>query len=469
MDRRGTLRQRSAGPRAPGAQDALAWPLLVARRRREGGGERLRLWVVVGLSIAALPPLPAVGELAPGAVAVEGVAAPDPTAPLTLEQALGLALAHNPALSAAGAALEAGVARAETAARPPNPELDLRLQRIDESAGRTDEAQRRAIVRQTFELGGKPGRRAGLAAAERELARHERDALRAEVVARTKQHFVEVLGAQGRVAAYERLVAALDELREAVDQLVANGTLGSLALHQAVLETGEARIELGEMRRDLGTARAALAATWGGTGASFGEAAGELAPPPPPPPLAALVEASRRSAAVAPFAAEVERQRAALGLARAERVPDVTYGVGVRWDERVDERGYLVDLELPLPLFDRNQGEIRAARAELAGASAARLAAEAQVTERLAASYHALEEARERGRLLAELILPAARAAVEAYSRAFERSASSPDDLADARRDLAEGEARLAEAIAEAHGAQALLEQLAGPEAVGAE
>jgi len=62
------------------------------------------------------------------------------------------------------------------------------------------------------------------------------------------------------------------------------------------------------------------------------------------------------------------KRRAALRLEKARGVPDLTIGGGVRRFEQTDDEALVFSLTLPLPLFDRNQGGILGATAQLAKA-----------------------------------------------------------------------------------------------------
>ena len=64
---------------------------------------------------------------------------------------------------------------------------------------------------------------------------------------------------------------------------------------------------------------------------------------------------AQSSPAIVRWDAELARGQAALRLAKARRVPDVKYGLGARWQHDSDRRDYLMDFEVSLPIFDRNQ------------------------------------------------------------------------------------------------------------------
>src|SRR3546814_5582267 len=72
--------------------------------------------------------------------------------------------------------------------------------------------------------------------------------------------------------------------------------------------------------------------------------------------------------------AEAERviADAELRQARAEGRLDPSVGVGVRQLRETGDRALIASLSVPLPVFDRNQGNVAAARSGVQGAEARR-------------------------------------------------------------------------------------------------
>jgi cobalt-zinc-cadmium efflux system outer membrane protein len=236
----------------------------------------------------------------------------------------------------------------------------------------------------------------------------------------------------------------------------------SVEQHQIGRQLGLARIELHRAQIELDAARLLLASTWDNPSPRFTEAVGELEPVAPPPDLETVLGLAEGGPALARWDAELERSNAALALAKSGRVPDVTYGVGVRWEDDIDERDYLVEVQFALPIVDRKQGDIREARYGIARAADARRAAEAATRELVAESYYALAESDARRATLAAEVVPGARAAFEAFRVAFESRPDQVGDLLDARRDLARAEVDYVEALVDCHRARAALEGLIG-------
>lgn len=394
----------------------------------------------------------------------EPVPVMEPDGPLTLADALALALLGNPELAMFAYDLRAAEARTIQAGRIPNPELDIRFWRLDDTRLDSPEGdvRRRVILSQVFELGGKRQRRVEVAGAERRLAGWDYEARRVEVATLVARQFVAVVGAQRRVEAQERFVEFFDEMRDTVSALVRSGSIPGVELHELRRRAGLAAIDRDRAVFELQSARFRLAATWGGARPRFTVAVGDLEQAVDVPDIDTVIELAQQSPAIARWDAELERGQAVLRLARSGRVPDLDYGVGLRWDEDLDRRDYVVDLEIDLPIFDRKKGEILATRHELARARAGRDAARAIAGGEIAEAYFLLAEARARRRTVEEEVLPAARASFDAQARAFEGLPGNLEALLDARRDLTRSEVDHVQALIDYHRTLALLEGLVG-------
>ena len=81
-----------------------------------------------------------------------------------------------------------------------------------------------------------------------------------------------------------------------------------------------------------------------------------------------LVQLMRESPEVAAAQANVDRARAALARACAEPIPDITAQASVQYDDSTNDTVASAQVMLPLPLWNRNQGGIAKAQAELVAA-----------------------------------------------------------------------------------------------------
>jgi len=398
---------------------------------------------VPGLAVVMVFTLTLGSGLASGAeTETETPAVPDPVpqvpARLTLDAAVALALDFSPDLADSSWQVRAAEGREIQAGKAPNTQLDLRLSRLGETGGVEDVERRRVVLRQPFELGGKRRRRVDLAQIEGRLADWSHEARRAEVSADVAVRFAEVLGAQRRVELCRELVDYIEKLHAAAGRMVETGSLGRMEMQLIVQRLGLARIDSRRAEADLAADRFRLAAIWGSSAPEFDEVVGDLESAGPIPRIDAVLEMAKNSPAKDLWEAQLERSQAELSLARSGAVPDLEVGLGVAWQQDTSLRDYLLDLEIDLPLFDRNQGNIRAAQSEVSRTKARRDAAEATLARRIANLYYRLSETEAQSSILGNEVIPAARTTVEAFRLGFLGQADGLVDLLDSRRDLAE-------------------------------
>jgi cobalt-zinc-cadmium efflux system outer membrane protein len=117
---------------------------------------------------------------------------------------------------------------------------------------------------------------------------------------------------------------------------------------------------------------------------------------------------------------EVDRARAAFRRASAGRVPNVTAMAGVQHDNVTHDTIANVEVSLPLPVFDRNQGAIGQASGELAAAQAALQEGELALEERLAVAMRDYVTARQQALTYAARVLPVARESLDITNSGYQ-------------------------------------------------
>jgi outer membrane protein TolC len=309
-------------------------------------------------------------------------AAPEP---LTEAEAVERAVARPEVERFLRARADAARGRADAAGRWANPELEYAREGLDEPGG--DSTDEFLWLRQRLNPAGARGLERQ-AAAETLAAEHARvDLARRDLVREVRERYHDAVAEDRRRAAHRAFRGRLDELVRTVEARAEAGEAApydALRLRRALaVAAGDAQLAEAE----AAAARSRLAAL---VGEDAPTPAGPLLPPPADavtggaddPRLRALESASR--------AAEL-RARAA----SRDAWPDLVLGVGVREFEQGGQRfeGGLVSIGIEVPVFDRNRGEIDAARADAIALDAERDLAlrrfdaeAAAATERLAAA-----------------------------------------------------------------------------------
>lgn len=387
-----------------------------------------------------------------------------PRGDLTLRQALALALLHNPSLAASAWEVRAGDGGVRQAGLLPNPELDAEVENFGGSdLARGFVASETTIqLSQLLETAGKRSKRKREAASRRDLAAREYEIERIRVFCRTTRSFVGVLAAQERLGLFEDFVGLAEEVLEAVSERVRAGRVSPVEETRARVSLAARLIDRQRARHELSTARSELAAAWGGGAPSFGKALGDLERLPPQPSSDVLFGKIPRSPEVEREEAARTADEAALELEKAIPFPDLTVSGGVRWLQEIEEAAFVMGVSIPLPVFDRNQGGIEAARCRLARAAEERRASMVQVQASLTRALQRLATAREEARILREALLPGARDAFEKIDEGFRGGKFDYLQVLDAQRTFFEARARYVDSLAEVHLAAVDVEELTG-------
>lgn len=383
---------------------------------------------------------------------------------LTLQRAWAAALLQSPELAGSAWEVRAAEARRLQAGLLPNPELDAEVEDVGGTGAYhgTDAAQTTLGISQLIELGRKRHWRSRVAELDRDLAGWDYEMKRVEVLTETARRFIAVLAAQRRLELAQDNARLAGEVMDATDKRIKAGTISPVEHDRQRVETLAAEMALERTRTLLTVARERLAASWGSTDPRFDAVSGELDAVQAIPSIQQLKSVVAQNPSVARWTTEMVRRQAMVDAAKAQRIPDLSLGAGVRRYNDSEDNAFVFGVSFPLPLFDRNQGEVRAAQMEAAGADASRRATEVDVKTALASAYADLSNARTAAVVLHEETLPAAQRVFEATRKAFAQGAMNYIEVLDAQHTLIGIRSEYLEALAEYHEAKAAVEGLIG-------
>ena len=127
---------------------------------------------------------------------------------------------------------------------------------------------------------------------------------------------------------------------------------------------------------------------------------------------------------------KVQQDQTQLQRERREPIPNVTVSGGVGYDYDTRSPTARVGLSLPLPLFDRNQGTVRQAAADLTRSQAEVTRVQLDLQRRFADAFTRYQTSRDEVENFRDQVLPKARKAVELYEEQFKaRRAAFPQVL----------------------------------------
>lgn len=365
---------------------------------------------------------------------------PEPAGVLTLDQALALAVARSPDLAVFSWDIRSGDAKKLQAALRPNPEFSVAAEDFlgtgIYSGGR--QAQTTLRLSQLIELGGKRSARLDVASEFRERAEAEYELKRVQVLADVTEKFIHVVADQHELRLSRDSVALAEDALRAARRRVRAGRASAMEESNARVALARGRVIEGHAEHELKVAKRRLAATWGSTEPAFGKATADLFARKPVPPYEQLADRIAGSPEIGRWVTEERLRAAEVRLADSKRVPDVEVQGGVRRLEGPREEGFVMQLSVPLPLFNRNQGESAETRALREKASAERGAAGVRLRTLVYGLYQELQHATTQLDILEREILPQAERSLAVAREGFAQGKLSQLELVAAQKTFVE-------------------------------
>lgn len=408
------------------------------------------LYAVLVAAWALGTPGPARAESAPSA--------------LTAEEAVREALVANRDLQAARLAIAAARGRRLQAGRLENPELELAY--ADDFAFES-EGERTASVAfsQSFPVTARLSRERNVAAKDVEIAASEVRNFARELVAEVETVFYRARAWDERLAVNQELIDSVRAVEKATGRRleaaeVSPAEVGLLRIERLRLEQESVRL-----RQQAEASRATLARLLGRDAPGSLELVGELdpgtAPTGSPGRIRPDLEAASRG---------VERAEADRALARSEAWEDWTVAFGYDRERAVFDAPIGVEedeflgfgLRIPLPLWNRQQGRIAEAEAELRRARHARGALALRVDEEVRVAQAEFRALRANVDAYADSILPEASRTRELIERGYREGLVGIADLLQAQRQYNETRALYLTLLGDLRAASISLEAATG-------
>lgn len=381
----------------------------------------------------------------------------EPAAPLTLQAALQMALDANADLSAARYELQAVEASVLQAGALPNPALGFEVQ-----GARRETRETTLQLSQPIELGGKRSARVRAAERGRDAASAEFNAKQAEVRAAVITAFFDVLASQEHIRLAQDAVDLARRATTVAANRVAAGKVSPVEETRARVAESGVRLELVQARSESASSRKRLAATWGNPAPRFERANGEFEVLPELPELATLSRRLATAPSLTRARFEVDRRQALAELERSRRIPDVTVNLGAKRFEEMGRNQAIVGVSIPLPLFDRNRGNVLESLRRTDKARDELAATEIRLDSELAQAYEKLTTARQEADSLQKEVLPGAQSAYAAATTGFEYGKFGFLDVLDAQRTLMQAKSQYMRALSDAHRAAAEIDRILG-------
>ncbi len=313
---------------------------------------------------------------------------------LTLPELEEMALMANPAIALAQAKVDAARGRWVQVGLPPNTVLGYSGQQLG-SHGLAE--QQGLYLQQEFVRGGKLHLNRAVAAEEIALAEQELATFQQRVMTDVRLGFYDVLVAQRRIEVTEQLLEIANQGMTTAEALFNAKEVSQVDVMRGRIELQRSELQHKNAKNLHAAAWSRLSAVLGGTPLAPLRLVGDLEAT-----VAGLdvEQVLQRLIAESPEMAvamtNVARARWAIDRAYAEPVPNVDVQAVIQRDNGTGGSNANLQVSLPIPWLDRNQGGIREAEADLFAAEQAVGRLELGLKQRLASVFQQYATARNR-------------------------------------------------------------------------
>jgi outer membrane protein, heavy metal efflux system len=373
-------------------------------------------------------------------------------ATLRLQDMEEMALANNPTMAQVRANLQAAAGLVRQAGLYPNPTAGYYGDEI--RGGSYGGGEEGAFISQTIVLGGKLGAARRVAKVEADEVETSGEVQRLRILNNVRALFYQVLATQRMVEVRQNLIELAADAVETTGQLGNIGQASQPDILQAEVEQQQAGVGLRVAQQNLQASWRILGAVVGKPGLPITTLEGDLEAIPDLSYEESLATALRESPEMKLAQQEVERAEASLVEARKAPIPDLQLtGILMQSYEALPTTGKPsglmggAQIGVQLPVFNRNQGAIVAAKGEVENAKQELVRVRLELERNLATIFRDYDQARAIVQQYKAEMLPRARQAYQLYQTNYRRMAGTYPQVLFSQRTLFQLEADYVQAL----------------------
>ena len=363
---------------------------------------------------------------------------------LTLDDAEKMARDSNPTLRQAEAEIRAAKARQQQAGVYPNPAVGYTADEI--RGGSVGGGKQGFFVQQTIVTAGKLAKSRDIFARESNLAELEAEEQKTRVESAVKIAFYRVLAEQERLDTRRDLSQIAQDFAEVQRQLMNSGQADESEVLDGEIEAQRMRMAERMQENSLREEWRSLAAVLGQPTLPLATVAGDLEHGWPALNEDDVVEAiAKQSPAIRIADKTITREQAVLTRAQRDPIPDIQLRAGLEYNHETlgsvpFAKGWegIGEASVQIPLFNRNQGNIAAARAESDRAQQEKSRVELTLRERAATVVDEYANANLMAIAYRDEVLPRARKSYGLLTEKYGRMLASYPRVLESQRKLYE-------------------------------
>jgi cobalt-zinc-cadmium efflux system outer membrane protein len=361
---------------------------------------------------------------------------------MTLEELQQMALQSNPTFAQSVANIQAAEGRKKQSGLYPNPTVGYQGEQI--RGGSFHGGEQGFFVQQDIVLSGKLGLNRTIFDQELKQAETEAEEQKLRVVTNVRTSYIQALAAQQTLELRQHLSKLADNAVETSHQLANVGQADAPDVLESEVEAQQAQLAVSMAEQNQQRVWKALSAVVGNPRLPFTRLEGKLEDTPPVNADELVEKIINDSPAVRIAELGVKRAEAALARAKRESIPDLQIRGGMQQNgellsepngKPVGLQGF-ADVAVRIPIFNRNQGNVATARADLERAKREVERVKLVLRERAASvvqNYAFSQTAVDRYK---NQMIPRAQKAYEMYAKKYQEMASAYPQVLIAQRTL---------------------------------
>jgi cobalt-zinc-cadmium efflux system outer membrane protein len=372
---------------------------------------------------------------------------------LKIEDAISKAFKSSPQINILKAELENFEGKRKQAGLWQNPEFGFEAENFGgagELSGNNG-AEYTYSLSQTIEIGGKISSRVNAVDSLKNAATKNFEASQAGLISDVIKKYVAVDAANKKLTLAEDKKSLAEKVYKTVKKRVDAAKEPELQLSKAAVEKSTAKISYQNALRNVDISESELASFWGESELGYMISDSYLNEIEKPKDL----ETYKAKLADSPYIKQYDfiedEKKSLLDLENAMAIPDPTIFGGVRDFDRTGDQAFLVGVSLPIPVWDRNQGNVISANSEVSKAQNQKIKATLDLNRELVSQYQSWSLAYQEINSLKVEIIPSAEKAFKDARKAYESGRFPYIEVLDAQRTLFEAKEKQIEAVERYH------------------
>ena len=357
---------------------------------------------------------------------------------LTIENAVNIAIQNNPTIKAKRHKIEAAKGKIQQANLLPNLEISLLAEEMPTNEIGLNESQNMVSLSQKIEIGGKRKLRGDVAKQKKDILEIDMQTAIRDITAQTKKAFFDVIISKDKLSLAKKNVEIAISLKNIADKRFEAGDIAKLGVFKAQVALSNAKTNVIGAEMKMFNATKRLQTIMGTTDLNFQKLVPVKVTDIPALNLGKLEELLLKNyPALQAQKSIVDLSLLKVKETKRKRIPDIDLSIGYKRLSATDEDTIQAGITLPLPFFNRNQGNIIEANELLYKAKDDETAAKNELLFQLGNAFSMYKAARELVRSFVDTLIPQTEESLKIAKQGYEHGEFDYLDVLDAQRTLA--------------------------------